>query len=184
MTANTTGEATIQPIVLPDGLVIPVRPIEPSDAPALQRFHRRLSQESIYLRHFGSVPELSEAQARYFTHLDGVNRFALVALHPEQPSEIIAVVRYDREPGTATAEYAALVEDRWQGRGIGMGLTRRLIEAARQRGIERFYALVLPENVRMRALLEDLGLPERVRWADGVARIEVELLPEQPVNPS
>src|SRR5829696_2442523 len=80
-------------------------------------------------------PELSNKKAGYFTNVDGMNRFALVAVDPERPQEIIGVVSFDREGSPERAEYAAEVEDRWQGRGLGMALTRRLIEAALKRGI-------------------------------------------------
>lgn len=162
-------------ILLPDGTAIPIRPIQPDDAPALQRFHRRLSEGSIYLRHFGAVPELSDERARYFTRLETPDRFALVALDPEQPVEIVAVVRFDREPGTDRAEYAALVEDRWQGRGIGRALTERLVETARERGVRCLYALVLPENRRMIRILRGLGWPSDTVWSDGTLRVDVNL---------
>ena len=156
-------------ITLFDGTVIPIRPMQPSDAPALQRFPRRLSDRSIYLRHFGRMPELSDERARYFTNVDGTNRFAFVALDPENPDEIIAVARYDRDPAprTDSAEYAALVEDRWQGRGVGITLTRRLVDVARQNGIRVLRALVLPENIPMLRLLRNLNLPSRVIDEDG-----------------
>ena len=80
-------------LTLPDGAVIPVRPIQPEDAPALQRLHSRLSERSISLRFFGSMNKLSDQKAKYFAHVDGVNRLALVALNPDERSEIIAVVR-------------------------------------------------------------------------------------------
>jgi RimJ/RimL family protein N-acetyltransferase len=162
-------------LALRDGTIVPYRPITPADREALQRFHTRLSGASIYLRFFGARPFLSEALARYFTELDGRDRFALVALDPIDPTEIIGVVRFDREPGTDSAEYAAIVVDAWQGHGLGLGLTRRLIESARTRDIRSFYALVLPENLRMLNLLRDLGLPERIRFEEGVERIDVDL---------
>ena len=65
------------------------------------------------------MKDLSERKARYFAHVDGVDHYALVALDPDEPEEITAVVRYDREPDSERAEYAALIEDRWQGRGLG-----------------------------------------------------------------
>ena len=85
------------------------------------------------------------------------------------------MVRYERERGTDGAEYAALVEDRFQGRGLGIGLTRRLIEAAKERGIERLHALVLRENSRMLRLLRSLEFPERKRWENGLEHIEIDL---------
>src|SRR5215207_9815012 len=60
--------------------------------------------------------------------LQRVIHLGLVALDPEDPNEIIAVVRYAREPGDERAEYAAIVEDRWQGHGVGRGLTAQLID--------------------------------------------------------
>jgi GNAT superfamily N-acetyltransferase len=171
-------------MTLPDGSTVPVRPIQPSDEPALRRFHHRLSSESIYLRHFGVVPDLSPEQAHHFTNLDYVDRFAVVALDPSRPSEIVAVVRFDRDPGTDRAEYAATVEDAWQGKGIGYGLTLRLIEAARERGIRYLYALVLPQNRRMLTLLRDLKRPLRERWQDGVDVVEVDLAETAPGSAS
>src|SRR3712207_7911837 len=61
----------------------------------------------------------------YTTLFRSMNRFALVALDPERPEEIIAVVSFDREGTTDRAEYAAAVEDRWQGKGLGLALTRQ-----------------------------------------------------------
>jgi hypothetical protein len=105
-------------LILEDGTVVPVRTIRSGDASALQRFHGRLSERSIYLRFFGPMKELSNEKARYFAHTDSINHFALVALDPDEPDEIVAVTRYDREAGSDRAEYAALVEDLWQGGGV------------------------------------------------------------------
>ncbi len=164
-------------LILPDGVVVPVRPIRPDDAPALQRLHGRLSERSIYLRFFGPMKNLTEEKARYFAHVDGVDRFALVALDPEEPDEIIAVVRYDREAGTDRAEYAALVEDRWQGRGLGRRLTRLLIGVARDRGIRCFYGLVMRGNRHMLRLLRTFDLPERERREGNAKLVEIEIRP-------
>jgi GNAT superfamily N-acetyltransferase len=141
----------------------------------LQRFHLGLSDYSIYLRHVHALPRLTEDQLAYFTQLDGVHRFALVALDPNAPDNIIAVVRYEGSPGSDRAEYAALVTDAWQGKGLGSALTQALIQAAIERGIRHFFALVLPENIRMMGLLRDLGYPERMRFEDGLAEIDVDL---------
>ncbi len=165
-------------LVLRDGTSVPVREIRAEDAPALQRLVGRSSERSIELRFFGPMRELSEEKARRFAEVDGKDRFALVALDPDDEREIVAVVRYERERGTDGAEYAALVEDRFQGRGLGIGLTRRLIEAAKERGIERLHALVLRENGRMLRLLRSLEFPERRRWENGLEHIEIDLRPD------
>ena len=168
-------------VELLDGTSIAYHAIAPDNASALQRFHHRLSERSIYLRFFAAKPELSDREAGYFTNVDRINRFALVAVDPERPEEIIAVVSFDREGTTERAEYAAEVEDRWQGRGIGLALTRRLIEAALKRDVRTFIGIVLPENTRMLHLFRHLGLPERLRYdyEDGTDYVEIDLSPPQ-----
>jgi RimJ/RimL family protein N-acetyltransferase len=168
-------------LTLTDGTVVPVREIRPEDAPALQRLFDRLSERTIFLRYFGPMDELSDEKARHFAEVDGANRYALVALDPEDEDEIVAVVRYDRGEDTEAAEYAALVEDRMQDRGLGLSLTRSLIEAARARGIRCFHALVLRENKVMLRLLRSLDLPESKSREDGVERIDIDLWPEEAV---
>ena len=107
---------------------------------------------------------------------------AFVALDPEDPDEIVAVVRYDREHSEQEeAEYAALVEDRWQDQGLGIALTRELIDQAKDKGVRYFYALVMGENKRMLELLRHLNLPEQERQdkEPEVKRVEVELASDQ-----
>jgi RimJ/RimL family protein N-acetyltransferase len=162
-------------LTLMEGTRVPVREIRAEDAEALRRLVDRSSERSIELRFFGPMKELSEEKARRFAEVDGKDRFALVALDPEDEDEIVAVVRYERERGADGAEYAALVEDRFHGRGLGIGLTRRLIEAAQERGIKRLHALVLRENGRMLRLLRSLEFPERKRWENGLEHIEIDL---------
>src|SRR5215212_7846743 len=151
-------------VELHDGTSVAYHAILPDNASALQRFHHRLS----------------DREAGYFTNVDKINRFALVAVDPERPEEIIGVVSFDREGTTERAEYAAEVEDRWHGRGLGMALTRRLIGTALKRGVRTFTAFVLPQNSRMLHLLRGLGLPERLRYEeDGTEYVEIDLSPPQ-----
>ena len=164
-------------LALRDGVCVPVRRVRAEDAAALQRLVGRSSDRSIELRFFGPLKQLSDEMAERFADVDGKDRFALVALDPQDPGEIVAVVRYEREKGTDGAEYAALVEDRFQGRGLGVGLTRHLIEAARENGIGHLHALVMRENIGMLSLLRSLGLPEREHWQDGAEHVEIDLEP-------
>jgi RimJ/RimL family protein N-acetyltransferase len=164
-----------QTLTLPSGVEIPFRVVRPDDAPALQRLHSRCSERTIYLRFFGPMKELSDEKARYFASTDSSDHFGLVALDPEDPNQIIAVVRYARKPGDERAEYAALVEDRWQGQGIGASLTHRLIEEARGNEVRSFYALVKGANRRMLNVFRHLGLPEQERVEDGEKMVEIGL---------
>lgn len=167
---------TQRTLALRDGTCVEVREIRPEDAPALQRLVGRLSQRTVYLRYFGPMKELSEKKARHFAEVDGKDRLALVALDPDDENEIVAVVRYDREKNSDNAaEYAALVEDKFQGMGLGIGMTKYLIEAAKENGIRHFYALVLHENRQMLNLLRALDLPEEFRWQDGAEHVAIDL---------
>jgi GNAT superfamily N-acetyltransferase len=125
------------------------------------------------------MKELSDEMARYFASTDGADHFGLVALDPQDPNEIIAVVRYARKPADERAEYAALVEDRWQGQGVGASLTHRLIEVARGNGVRFFYAFVKGENRRMLNVLRHLDLPEHERVENGEKIVEVGLYSEE-----
>ena len=162
-------------LALRDGAYVPVRRIRAEDAAALQRLVGRSSDRSVELRFFGPLKELSDEMAKRFADVDDKDRYALVALDPEDPDEIVGVVRYAREGETDGAEYAALIEDRFQGRGLGIGLTRRLVEAARQNGIRRLFAMVMRENAGMLSLLRSLDLTERIHWQDGAEHVEIDL---------
>ena len=168
-----------QTLTLSIGAEIPYRVVRPEDAPALQRLYARCSERTIYLRFYGLMKELSDERARYFASTDGADHFGLVALDPQDPNEIIAVVRYARKPGDERAEYAALVEDRWQGQGVGASLTHRLIEVARGNGVRFFYAFVKGGNRRMLKVLRHLDLPEHERVENGEKIVEVGLYSEE-----
>ena len=145
---------------------ITIRPIRPDDVLRLQSFHRRLSPEAIRLRFHGYLRELPDAMALRFCEVDGHDRVAFVAVTGD-PERIVGVGRYDvQEDGVA--EVAFVVEDAYQGHGIGSTLLRRLVESARARGIHTFLASVLPGNSPMRRLLERMGYPLRVERGMGV----------------
>ncbi len=162
-------------LTLGDGTRVPVRRVRVGDAAALQRLVGRSSDRSVELRFFGPLKALSDDMARRFADVDGRDKFALVALNPESPEEIVGVVRYARVGDQDGAEYAALIEDRFQGKGLGIRLTRCLIEAARENGIGYLYALVKRENADMLRLLRHLDFPERKSWQDGNERVEIYL---------
>ncbi|UBU10922.1 bifunctional acetate--CoA ligase family protein/GNAT family N-acetyltransferase [Nonomuraea gerenzanensis] len=160
-------------VVLADGGTAHVRPIRPADADRLRSFYSRLSDESIYFRFFGPRPRLSDREVERFTNVDYVNRVALIATIG---TEMVAVIRYDRT-GPGEAEVAFLVEDAHQGRGVASVLLEHLAATARERGIERFVADVLPANMRMTGLLRQAGYTAQSQFEDGVVRMTLDLTP-------
>ena len=123
------------------------------DVERLRRLFFRLSPETVQLRFFQPVRAPSEKMLHHFAEVDHDAREALVA---EVNGEIVAVVRYDRGADPRTAEVAILVEDAWQGHGLGKLLLRRLTNEALSHGIETLTATVLGQNRRA------LGLAHRV----------------------
>ncbi|MCX9191208.1 GNAT family N-acetyltransferase [Carbonactinospora thermoautotrophica] len=169
-------------VVLRDGGTAHLRPIRPDDAERLVAFYDRVSDQSKYFRFFTPYPRLSERDVHRFTHVDYDDRVALIALIGE---EMIGVVRYDRLPPTKegerskTAEVAFLVRDDHQGRGLGSVLLEHIAAAARERGIQRFVAEVLPANRRMIAVFEDAGYRQQREFEDGVVHLEFDLEPTE-----
>lgn len=157
---------------LPDGAGIEVRAIAADDDERLRRFHARLSSETVYLRFFTPHPELSTAEATHFTHVDHRCREAVVAVSGD---DIVGVARFDRLPRSDDAETAVVVEDAWQGRGVGSALLRSLADRAVAVGVRRFVADVLARNGRMLRLLETVAPASWEYVDDGVVRGVVSL---------
>jgi RimJ/RimL family protein N-acetyltransferase len=154
-------------VLLPDGTPIVLRSIEPGDLPALVRFHEGLSPTTVYRRFFGFHPHLAALEAEHFCCVDGIDRFALVAIADDA---IVGVGRLERiEP--KTAEVAFVVADRYQHRALGQFIARQLAEVARSLGIETFVADVLPGNTPMLHLLPDAGFAVERSASDGVVRL-------------
>jgi RimJ/RimL family protein N-acetyltransferase len=160
---------------LPDGRIVHIRPILPSDSDALVRFHEGLSGETTRLRFFTLHPHLTPREVERFTHVDHHNREGLVALSGD---DIIAVGRYDRIPGTADAEVAFVVADGWQGHGLGTVLLHQLAARARAEGVTRFVAETLSENRPMQRVFGRSGLMVDSGWDAGVVHVVLDLVLE------
>ncbi|MGC7151965.1 GNAT family N-acetyltransferase [Paenarthrobacter sp. AT5] len=163
-------------VVLRDGGTAHLRPIRPEDADALQAFHAGQSQASIYMRFFSFKPKLSGKEVRRFTEVDHVNRVAFVITIG---GEIMGVGRYDRLDDPAEAEVAFNISDKHQGRGIGSILLEHLAVAARENGIRRFTAEVLPENRKMLMVFADAGYDLTRQFDDGVVSVEFNIDPTE-----
>ncbi len=157
---------------------IVIRPIRADDRERLRDHHARLSPESRYRRFLAAKPYLSGADARYLVEVDGCDHYALVATLPELDDEpIVAVARFIRAPeNREVAEVAIVVNDDFQRHGMGAELVRRLAQAAVERGITRFRATMLADNVGIHRLLAGLadGPIERRRLG-GLSEMELPL---------
>ncbi|WP_369190515.1 GNAT family N-acetyltransferase [Streptomyces sp. R08] len=169
-------------VVLRDGGTARIRPITVDDADRLVSFYEQVSDESKYYRFFAPYPRLSAKDVHRFTHHDFVDRVGLAAT---VGGEFIATVRYDRisADGRAAsapadeAEVAFLVQDAHQGRGVASALLEHIAAVARERGIRRFAAEVLPANNKMIKVFTDAGYTQKRSFEDGVVRLEFDLEP-------
>jgi RimJ/RimL family protein N-acetyltransferase len=139
---------------LPDGTQILIRPIQATDKLRLSVALGRLSRETIHRRFLAAKPRLTTAELRYLTEVDGRDHIALVATPAGDPESIVAVARCVRfADAPDTAEFAIVVGDPLQGRGLGSLLARELATAARSAGIRRFSATMAEENIAVRRLI-------------------------------
>ena len=152
-------------VALRDGRRVRVRPIRPDDTALLQRFFAGLSERSRYQRFMQHVSELSPAMLARFTQIDYHRELALLALHGEEP---IAVGRYAPDADGRNAEFALVVADAWQGKGLGRRLLERLVDAARKAGYEALYGHILEANRDMLDLARKLGFAAAGRSGDAV----------------
>lgn len=160
-------------MLLRDGHPVHLRPITPDDGEALREFHGRLSAQTVYFRFFSTKPRLTDADVEYFTRVDHRSRVALIALERDS---IVGVGRFDAI-GDGTAEVAFIIRDDMQGRGLGSVFLEHLAAAAREVGVRRFLAEVLPENSRMLATFREAGYEVQQRREEDVVAVGFDIEP-------
>jgi RimJ/RimL family protein N-acetyltransferase len=151
-----------------------IREIRADDGERLRAAHARLSPEAQYRRFLGPKPILSVADARYLVEVDGYVHFALVATLVDDPETIVAVARFVRvADDPPAAEFAIVVGDPYQSRGLGTEMMLELIEAARHRGVQRFRASILASNLAALRLVRRLSAGAGTERRRGVL-VEIE----------
>ena len=150
-------------------LTVATRPVRPDDAPLFCRLWDRLSPETIYRRFHAPLPR-PPVGAQRLVEVDHDLREAIAAV---VGSDIIGVARYDRSPADpTTAEIAVVVEDAWQGMGVGRQLVQELTAVAGGRGVRSFTAIVQPDNDRVVDLIRRLLPGSRFTREDDVLAVE------------
>ncbi len=143
---------------LKDGTQILFRPVKPTDEPALSEMLYSLSRQSVRTRYFTDIMTFPHRAVQRLTNVDYRNDMAVVGAVPGPGGEeIVAIAQYFRDPKTQAAEVAFLVQDEWQDRGMGTVLMEYIAQIARQRGVRRFFAKVLPGNKPMLAIFHASG---------------------------
>ena len=166
--------------ILADGTSFTFRPIRPEDEPLLVRFHETLSERSVYLRyleHLKLNQRVAHQRLARMCFIDYDREVALVAeAHDGTDTRVLAAVgRLVRARDREQAEFALLVADPYQGRGLGLALLRHLVAVGGGEGIRRITAEISPENGAMQAVCRKLGFRLTGAPGDPTVRALLEL---------
>jgi RimJ/RimL family protein N-acetyltransferase len=154
-----------------------LRPIRPQDKDALVAGLGHLSDRSVYQRFLSPKPRLTSSELRYLTEVDFVDHYALVATLARCPDVVVGVGRWvHSQDARGDAEIAVVVADDLQGRGVGTQLGTALAAAARERGVQRFTASMLPTNRAAPRLFAKIAFELQLTRRPGVDEVVAELV--------
>jgi RimJ/RimL family protein N-acetyltransferase len=143
---------------LADGATITIRAARSDDAALMQELVRGLSADSSYQRFFYPLHELPPATLARFSHADPLHEMTLLAVTQQDGREIaVGMAQYVADWPHTSCEFALLVADAWQRKGIAARLLRDLVGVAHAAGLERIEGEILADNLGMRRLLGKLG---------------------------
>jgi acetyltransferase len=171
----------VAPWTMKDSTSVMIRPIRPEDEPAMVKFHRTLSERSVYLRYFHLMN--LEQRTRHerlmrtcFIDYDREMALVVERRNPETGEpEILGVGRMTKVQWTNEAEVAVVVSDQWQGRGLGKELLARLAIVAADEKLAKLTASILPDNRDMMRICEKLGFSLQHSLEDEVVHAEFKL---------
>jgi acetyltransferase len=162
------------------GIEVTIRPIRPEDEPLMVEFHRTLSDRSVHFRYLGSL-SLQERtlhqRLRRVCFIDYDREIALVAdLKKDDGShQILGVGRLIKEHGTNEAEFAVLISDPWQGKGLGTELLKLLVQIGRRERLHRIIGHIAADNITMKRVSEEVGFDLRLDHNEEEWRAEIVL---------
>jgi acetyltransferase len=167
-----------------DGTPVTIRPIRGSDMAIERAFLAGLSSQTRYQRLL-SARKLLPGELRRLTHIDYGRDMALVAIAWFDGVEtLLGVARYVRLVDGQSAEFAIVIGDAWQRRGVGEKLMRSLLEAAVGHGVQSLVGLTLTSNVRVQALARKLGFTLALDRGDATVTYVRRLLGPAPERPA
>jgi acetyltransferase len=155
--------ALVEKVELQGGVVATIRPIRPEDAGIEAAFVHGLSEQSKFLRFMFAIHDLTPAQLSRFTQIDYDREMALIGVIEAPDGERqIGVARYITLADGETCEFAIVVADDWQGKGLARRLFGQLIDTARARRLKVMAGITLRENARMIDLARAKGFAVRM----------------------
>jgi acetyltransferase len=164
-------------IRLPDGRTLLLRPIRPEDEPAYVRLFESLPPEDIVMRFLHPMKMLPHSLAASLAQIDYDRELALVLIGESESGQtrLLGAVRFSADADNDRAEFAILLHRAMTGMGLGPMMMRKIIDAARRRGIKELYGDVLSENFTMLKLCKAFGFSSR-RMPDDAGVVIVSLM--------
>ncbi|MEM2182289.1 MAG: bifunctional acetate--CoA ligase family protein/GNAT family N-acetyltransferase [Nitrososphaerota archaeon] len=163
---------------LKDGREVLLRPIRPEDEPLEYELIKGLSEETSRFRFFQVIREVTHEMLVRFCNIDYDREMAIIAeYNKDGKKRNVGVGRLIIEPDRKRGEFAVLVADDFQGKGLGTKLTDMLIEIALEKGLHSIYGIVLPENTKMIGLCKKLGFD--IKYRTDEVYVELKLKPER-----
>jgi acetyltransferase len=169
----------VQPWTLLDGTPVTLRPIRPEDEPLMVKLHETLSDQSVYFRWLhmiGLSQRVAHERLIGICFLDYDRELALVAEYTNPQTsqrEIIGVGRVIKAHNANEAEFAILITDQFQHKGLGTELLRRLIQFGHDEKLQRLTGDIDPENQGMQEVCRKLGF--RLQYSPEEQLMEAEL---------
>lgn len=154
---------------------ITVRPTQPADTVLIEEMHERLSPDTIYYRYL-SPRKPSPTEVAHEIQLATAHGATLVATTHTPEEAVVGLAFYViDEDAPEKAEAAFLIEDEFQGCGVGRCLFQQLHQQAQRQGIRTWQMSMAADNERMMQLVRRSGLPYTAEYASGARTVEVSL---------
>ena len=165
----------VLPWRLSDGTDVILRPIRPEDEPLEHEMLQTLSEDTLRGRFFQILKKISHEMLVRFCNIDYDREMAIIAEFKEsEKKRIIGIGRLIIEPDFKKSEFAVIVHDEFQGKGMGYKLVDMLIGIAQEKGLGEVYGTVLTDNVRMLRVCEGLGF-RITHLPDGISKVRLTL---------
>jgi len=161
-------------VTLRDGRSVLIRPVLPSDAPALAESIAAADADTIQRRFLGGRPQVTPELLDHLTTVDYTSRFALVAVEPASQRGV-AIARYEPAGQNGAADVAIAVIPGWRGAGLASELLHVLAQAASERGIHTFTGMHLADNSPVAALIDAADEPAHRITSRGITEFSVPL---------
>ncbi|MGA2171957.1 MAG: GNAT family N-acetyltransferase [Sedimentisphaerales bacterium] len=162
---------------LRDGTEIFFRPVKPSDEHELSEMLYSLSEKSVQTRYMTHTMTFPHKDVQQLTNINYQQDMAIVGVvpGPSGDEQIVAMAQYFLDPKLQAAEVAFVVHDEWQQKGMGTFLLDYITKIAKQRGVKRFFAKVLPVNKPMLSIFHNSGFHVNTTFDGEVYNISYDL---------